>query len=148
MIHRQIRNRQGASLLEVLLATAVLLISIAALSTQMMVGVRSANRINLQTISISLCRSVLAEQLSARNPTSVSTKRVDGFSDWMVQTKIEPVIGDRGLLGTCEREQMILVSVTAWQEGRYENVSKTTLSQIVRRQIKSDSVSTETPGAR
>lgn len=124
--------RYGASLLEVLIATSILLVSVAALSTQASVGIRAANRSRLRGLAIVICKSVLDEQIASGQLCTRSPSPAVGFREWMVQTSLEPLGDQRSSLTHSGQEQLRLVSVTAWQAGRNEVLSKTTLSMIVR----------------
>ena len=58
------RHRSGVTLLEILIATVVLLVALGALGTQTGVAVRAASRVELESIGSILCES-LADELIA-----------------------------------------------------------------------------------
>lgn len=132
MVSRNVVSRSGASLLEVLIASAILLVSIAALTSQALVGVRAAKRAQLQTLANVICRSVLAEQAVLSKLSSTPARRVPGLEDWMVQTRVESLSDAKSIIDQNAAGSLSLLSVTAWQPGINERLSKTTLSQIVR----------------
>ena len=132
--HRS-KRRIGASLLEALIATVILLVSVAALSSQATVGARAANRARLQSLACTICESILAEQLAGQLAAdrfgSTPAFRVSGFSDWMAQTRVESLDHTASIVDQSSDSRLQLVSVTAWQIGRNERLSKTTLSRVV-----------------
>ena len=125
-------------MIEVLIATSILMISVAALSMQASIGMRAANRTRMQGLALAICQSVLNEQIASGKKQTTSARPAKGFSDWMVQTSLEPLSDEHswimgsGIAGS-EHKRLCLISVTAWQLGRNETPSKTTLSLVVRK---------------
>lgn len=132
MVSHNVVSRKGASLLEALIASVILMISIAALTSQALVGLRAANRAQLQTMASVICRSVLAEQAVSSKLSSSPAMPVPGLEDWMVQTTVELLSDPKSTIDQDSAGSLSLLSVTAWQPGINERLSRTTLSQIVR----------------
>lgn len=132
MVAHNVVSRSGASLLESLIASVILLISIAALTSQALVGVRAAKRAQLQTVASVICSSVLSEQTALSKLSSTPAMRVPGSEDWMVQTHVESLSDAKSTIDQNSASKLSLLSVTAWQPGINERLSKTTLSKIVR----------------
>ncbi len=126
-------QRSGASLLEVLIATLVLLVSVAALGNQMFVGVRASERARLQTKADVICQSVLAEMIAARSFSSSPARKHPDFDGWMVQVQVNPLQEKNAIVGSLPRDELVVVTVTAWEPGRNELLSKVTLTRITRK---------------
>lgn len=132
MTSRKVRNRSGVSLLEVLVATMVLLVAMAALTSQALVGARAARRANLQITASTICQSLLEEHMATNILRNSPARPVQGFDGWMAQTKVEALNDAATTFDLSRKEQLCLISVTAWRIGSDERLSRLTLSQVAR----------------
>lgn len=77
------RKRSATTLIELLIATAILLTAVAALGSQAGLGVRSAERAQLDAFSTLLCQSLMDEALGTqRVPSPGQTLPVPNYPSW------------------------------------------------------------------
>ena len=118
-------SRTGGSLLEVLLATCILLVSMAAMGSQASVGIKAGIRLQLESESMWHCQTMLQETIASTNRQSTAQPApIAAHSDWLFTTEIKPVLGT-----ACDS-----VTTTVWKPGKYESISRTRLVQIVAKQ--------------
>lgn len=118
---RRKNSRRGALLLEVLLAAAILAMSITLLSQLSRAGTRLAILGQLQSEAAVRCETKLNELLVGASDTPVA--KDNGFLDdakwrWSATTK-EDVTG------------LTRVTVAVWREGRFSNASRIELIRLV-----------------
>lgn len=119
-------KRRGLTLLEMLLAAAILAMSLAVLARQNGVGVRAALRSQLETESAVLCQSQLNRLLSEKTPTDSIAERplTEAGSKshrWMWSAQVEP----------SSVPELRLVTVTVFAEGMHREISTVKLSRLV-----------------
>lgn len=119
-------KRRGLTLLEMLLAAAILAMSLAVLARQNGVGVRAALRSQLETESAVLCQSQLNRLLSEKTPTDSIAERplTEAGSKshrWMWSAQVEP----------SSVPELRLVNVTVFAEGMHREISTVKLSRLV-----------------
>lgn len=123
--HPQI-GRRGLTLLEMLLAAAILAMSLAVLARQNSVGVRAAVRSQLETEAAVLCQSQLNRLLTEKTPTdSIPERPVTEVGSkshrWMWSAQVEQsAVPD-----------LRLVTVTVFAEGIHREISTVKLSRLV-----------------
>ena len=119
-------KRRGLTLLEMLLAAAILAMSLAVLARQNGVGVRAALRSQLETESAVLCQSQLNRLLSEKTPADSVAERplTEAGSKshrWMWSAQVEP----------SSVPELRLVTVTVFAEGMHREISTVKLSRLV-----------------
>lgn len=119
-------RRRGGMLLEVLLATSILLVAIAVLGNQCGVGVRAGIRAQIESESIWHCQSILNETVasSERKPTTKPTS-VPSHDDWLFTVEFL----ESGI------ENVDLVRVSVWKQGNMESLSKSHLNRLIRKPL-------------
>lgn len=124
------------TLMETLLATVILLVSIVALGTQSAVGIRAADKVRLETLSSILCQSVLDEHLARRNIVNeLQPQTVPGYPDWVFTTTVHELTNPEDRLQTGENKNLVAFSATTWRPGRDANDSFKSLTQVVRKDV-------------
>jgi type II secretion system protein I len=119
-------ERRGLTLLEMLLAAAILAMSLAVLARQNGVGVRAALRSQLETEAAVLCQSQLNRLLAENAAMETITERplADAGSQshrWMWSAQVEPY----------SVPELRLVTVTVFAEGIHREISTVKLSRLV-----------------
>jgi type II secretion system protein I len=119
-------QRRGLTLLEMLLAAAILAMSLAVLARQNGVGVRAALRSQLETEAAVLCQSQLNRLLSKKTPADSIPERplTEAGSKshrWMWSAQVEP----------SSVPELRLVTVTVFAEGIHREISTVRLSRLV-----------------
>ena len=100
-------RRAGFSLVELLLATSVLLGCIVVLAELAALGAKHVGDIEGLSTSQLICQSTLNEMLSSAAPVEAFQQRpVDGQPGWMVSAQID----------TVEQSRVASLRVTAWYE--------------------------------
>ena len=108
-------GRNGATLLEVLLATGLFAMGMAALLPLMQGGTRAAMRAELEAMAASRCESALASYLANRNRAEAGDgMQQEGDGDWNV--RIETVAHSSGL----QQLTIVAASRLAPEIGRFE----------------------------
>ena len=124
--YRSRRSRRGLTLLEMLLAAAILAMSLAVLARQNGVGVRAALRSQLETDAAVLCQSQLNRLLMQNVPVDTIPERplADAGSEshrWMWSVRVEQ----------SSMPELQLITVTVFAEGIHREISTVTLSRLV-----------------
>jgi hypothetical protein len=116
------RARNGNSLLEILIATSILLVSIAAIGNQVNVGVQAGLRVQLESEASWHCQTILQESIanSIRLP-SAKPSPVPNHNDWLYQVRIkdDPILN------------LALITVEVWKPGKHERIARMQLTQFV-----------------
>lgn len=124
--YRSCRSRCGLTLLEMLLAAAILAMSLAVLARQNGVGVRAALRSQLETDAAVLCQSqlnrLLAEEKSLETiPERPLTDAGSKSHRWMWSAQVE----------SSTVPELRLVTVTVFADGIHRDISTVKLSRLV-----------------
>ncbi len=114
--------RKGNSLLEVLIATSILLVSIAAIGNHINVGVQAGLRVQLESEASWHCQTILQESIAepSRLPTSMPSP-VPNHNDWLYQVDIKED----------PQWNFDLITVAVWKPGKHESISRMQLAQFV-----------------
>jgi Tfp pilus assembly protein PilV len=130
-------NRNGITLLETLIATVILLVSIAALGTQSAVGVRAARRVQAESMSALLCHSVLDElMVTGQVKSTTAPKAIEGHPGWQYTSEISELATTTAHRGPVSSDRLCIMTVTTWRTGVWAIESKTSLTQVVRKPFK------------
>ena len=114
--------RNGNSLLEVLIATSILLVSIAAIGTHINVGVQAGLRVQLESEASWHCQTILQEAIAEPSRRSTSMPlAVPNHKDWLYQVDIkdDPTLN------------LDLITVAVWKPGKHERIARMQLAQFV-----------------
>lgn len=119
-------ERRGLTLLEMLLAASILVMSLAVLARQNGVGVRAALRSQLETEAAVLCQSqlnrLLTEEISMETiPERPLANAHSESHRWMWSVQVEP----------SSVPKLRLVTVTVFAEGIHREISTVKLSRLV-----------------
>jgi Tfp pilus assembly protein PilV len=117
---RNVRN--GNSLLEVLIATSILLVSIAAIGNHISVGVQAGLRVQLESEASWHCQTILQEAIAAPRRLSTSVPlAIPNHKDWLYQVDIkdDPTLN------------LDLITVTVWKPGKHEKIARMQLAQFI-----------------
>lgn len=116
------RARSGLTLLEILLASAILAAALSVLAQQNSVGVQAALRSQLETEAAVHCQSLLNRLLAEGVPeTDLPEQAISPRSRWKWSAKVE----------SSEFEDLSLLSVTVYQDGPSRRISTFRLSRLV-----------------
>lgn len=89
MRHSRIRNRDGLSLLEVILSLAILGLSLALVGEYVRMGTRSAEIARDLTLAQILCESKMAELATQAEPLqAVTSAPLDEFGEWVYSVEV------------------------------------------------------------
>lgn len=118
---RSIGNRQGLTLVEVLLATTILVVSLAALAQQNASGTRAALRSHLETESAIRCQSQL-NRLLTQNGSLQSQLDVPFLDDnrWRWSATVS----------ASQFPELSLLTVRVSQSGNNQDISEFSLSRL------------------
>ncbi|TWT94209.1 hypothetical protein Pla100_38190 [Neorhodopirellula pilleata] len=126
-------------MLETMIASFVLLISLAALGLQTSVGTKAARRAQLQTQSAILAASKLDELVATRTfAVTTSPQPFGDHPEWNYTVSLESVDRVGQLADMGDPANLILLSIATWKTGGEAHQSRTTLRKIIRRSISSD----------
>ncbi len=122
VICRSTSKRKGFTLLEVLLALAILLLSLAALGNLSFVGMRASTRCHLQSEACWRAHTVL-EEIGAgiRKSVTAGPMPMEAGSDWMVTIRARPT----------DVPKLIDVEVQAWKAGHQAEQSRVSLAKTI-----------------
>jgi type II secretory pathway pseudopilin PulG len=116
-------QRGGLSLLETVLAVAILAASLAALGQQTFVGLRAGVRTDVESRAALLCQSQIESLLLEHTPSlPVHNQPIPHESDWMWSAELRPVSDVDGM-------QWLVVSVH--KPGASEALSQYSLSRLI-----------------
>lgn len=118
--------RRGFSLLESLLALAILAVGLAAISQHAFNAYQAGLRLQLETEGLLLAENAMLECIALERWQSESApKTVPGFQAWQVECHCTPV-------NTQSPTGLLCLQVHAWKEGPHRHWSDTTLERLVR----------------
>lgn len=123
LLHGSVRrSRSGSTLLEILLATTILLVAMTAIGNQCGVGIHAGIRAQMESEAIWHCQTLLQETISSVDRKSVSKPTPIPFhEDWLYTIELQ----NGAMPGLAK------VDVQVWKPGKYENHSRIHLSQFV-----------------
>ncbi|XZE51585.1 type IV pilus modification PilV family protein [Planctomycetaceae bacterium SH139] len=123
---------KGASLLEVLIASLVLMVSLIALGTQAGVGIRAAQRVELESQATLLCQSILEEQLVGSGDLEFDrTRPISAYPGWNYQLTLSTPDSPGPTRSVSGAVNLKLLSVSVWKSGKLAEISRTTLERLV-----------------
>ena len=104
------QNREGAILLEVLLALALFVAAAAVVTTALNAALNSLERQKLSTQSLNLAASVLAEvQLGIRSATGDAAKPLEApFQDWTWELAVSPAENGPELVNGLTKVEVVI----------------------------------------
>lgn len=120
---RSAARRTGISLLETVLATAILAAALAALGHQTFVGVRAAARMELETKAALLCQSRMETLLLQNAPaTTVQNQPVPEEPGWLWSAELSPA---------SELASLQWLTIRVFRPGSQESLSRHQLSRLI-----------------
>ncbi len=141
---RQPRQEQGFTLLEVLVAVAILGTAIVVLLLQFSVALRAGSTTQNVTVAILHAKAKLEELKMARelSPATASGTLNDGY-EWETQVtsyRHETIPEEEQAYADLRVESYLLTAIVKWQDGaRTKQVQLTTLKTVRKKEWKTDS---------
>jgi hypothetical protein len=116
----------------------MLLVSLIALGTQAGVGIRAAQRVELESQATLLCQSILEEQLVGSGDLEFDrTRPISAYPSWNYQLTLSSPDSPRPARTASGAANLKLLSVSVWKSGKQANISRTTLERLVSGNIRS-----------
>ena len=116
------RSRRGSTLLEIMLATTILLVAMTAIGNQCRVGIHAGIRAQMESEAIWHCQTLLQETIASVDRKSVSKPTpIPCHEDWLYTLELQ-----NGPMPGLEK-----VDAQVWKPGKYENLSRIHLTQFV-----------------
>lgn len=118
-------RRAGFSLMEMLVATAILLVAVGVLSELAYIGTRHADRAEAAATAQRMCQNILEEILSGGRPLeSVSDAATSESSEWHYSVEIKPLERFRWSPGLAELRVTVVPASEGAESGRSVSLSR------------------------